>query len=47
MPVGLLRADNNLPPWRPGLKEVLVKFLIQAMHNTSDFSLCFSVRFLS
>ncbi|KAJ8767843.1 hypothetical protein K2173_020783 [Erythroxylum novogranatense] len=22
MPVGLLRADNNLPPWRPGLKEV-------------------------
>ncbi|CAL1385494.1 unnamed protein product [Linum trigynum] len=21
-PVGLLRADNNLPPWRPGLKEV-------------------------
>ncbi|PNX78380.1 tRNA (guanine(10)-N2)-methyltransferase, partial [Trifolium pratense] len=21
MPVGLLRADNNLPPWRPGLKE--------------------------
>lgn len=23
MPVSLLRADNNLPPWRPGLKEVL------------------------
>ena len=23
MPVGLLRADNNLPPWRPGLKEVI------------------------
>ncbi|KAI3846065.1 hypothetical protein MKX03_029097 [Papaver bracteatum] len=22
MPVGLLRADNNLPPWRPGLKEM-------------------------
>ncbi|WVZ23610.1 hypothetical protein V8G54_002154 [Vigna mungo] len=22
MPVGLLRADNNLPPWRPTLKEV-------------------------
>ncbi|KAK7827863.1 trna (guanine(10)-n2)-methyltransferase like protein [Quercus suber] len=22
MPIGLLRADNNLPPWRPGLKEV-------------------------
>ncbi|KAJ3675521.1 hypothetical protein LUZ60_004563 [Juncus effusus] len=21
-PVGLLRADNNLPPWRPGLKEI-------------------------
>lgn len=21
-PLGLLRADNNLPPWRPGLKEV-------------------------
>ncbi|KAL5787677.1 hypothetical protein ACOSP7_004626 [Xanthoceras sorbifolium] len=21
-PVGLLRADNNLPPWRPALKEV-------------------------
>ncbi|KAI3921799.1 hypothetical protein MKX01_005488 [Papaver californicum] len=21
-PVGLLRADNNLPPWRPGLKEM-------------------------
>lgn len=24
MPVGLLRADNNLPPWRPGLKEVIL-----------------------
>ncbi|MBA0675717.1 hypothetical protein Goari_017242 [Gossypium aridum] len=23
MPIGLLRADNNLPPWRPGLKEVI------------------------
>ncbi|KAG9439783.1 hypothetical protein H6P81_019948 [Aristolochia fimbriata] len=22
MPLSLLRADNNLPPWRPGLKEV-------------------------
>ncbi|KAJ6852608.1 tRNA (guanine(10)-N2)-methyltransferase-like protein isoform X1 [Iris pallida] len=22
MPVSLLRADNNLPPWRPGLREV-------------------------
>ncbi|XVF01752.1 hypothetical protein REPUB_Repub04eG0116200 [Reevesia pubescens] len=22
MPIALLRADNNLPPWRPGLKEV-------------------------
>lgn len=22
MPVALLRADNNLPPWRPGLKEI-------------------------
>uniref|UniRef100_A0A2P2KHB1 tRNA (guanine(10)-N(2))-methyltransferase n=3 Tax=Rhizophora mucronata TaxID=61149 RepID=A0A2P2KHB1_RHIMU len=22
MPIGLLRADNNLPPWRPGLTEV-------------------------
>lgn len=22
MPVSLLRADNNLPPWRAGLKEV-------------------------
>lgn len=22
IPMGLLRADNNLPPWRPGLKEV-------------------------
>lgn len=21
MPISLLRADNNLPPWRPGLKE--------------------------
>jgi hypothetical protein len=21
-PLCLLRADNNLPPWRPGLKEV-------------------------
>lgn len=21
-PIGLLRADNNLPPWRPGIKEV-------------------------
>ncbi|XP_078172466.1 tRNA modification 11 protein [Carex rostrata] len=21
-PIGLLRADNNLPPWRPGLKEM-------------------------
>ncbi|KAF9612405.1 hypothetical protein IFM89_039401 [Coptis chinensis] len=24
MPVSLLRADNNLPPWRPGLKEGIV-----------------------
>ncbi|KAF9690186.1 hypothetical protein SADUNF_Sadunf01G0169500 [Salix dunnii] len=24
LPVALLRADNNLPPWRPGLKEVIV-----------------------
>jgi hypothetical protein len=23
-PLCLLRADNNLPPWRPGLKEVTV-----------------------
>ncbi|KAJ6700696.1 hypothetical protein OIU74_012111 [Salix koriyanagi] len=23
LPVALLRADNNLPPWRPGLKEVI------------------------
>ncbi|XP_031473689.1 uncharacterized protein LOC116246123 [Nymphaea colorata] len=22
MPISLLRADNNLPPWRPGLEEV-------------------------
>lgn len=22
MPITLLRADNNLPPWRPELKEV-------------------------
>lgn len=22
MPISLLRADNNLPPWRPGLKEM-------------------------
>ena len=22
MPISLLRADNNLPPWRPGLSEV-------------------------
>ncbi|KAF3454426.1 hypothetical protein FNV43_RR04873 [Rhamnella rubrinervis] len=22
MPIALLRADNNLPPWRPGLKEI-------------------------
>ncbi|CAI9103957.1 OLC1v1002556C1 [Oldenlandia corymbosa var. corymbosa] len=22
MPISLLRADNNLPPWRPGLKEI-------------------------
>lgn len=22
MPIGLLRADNNLPPWRSGLNEV-------------------------
>ncbi|XP_060175856.1 uncharacterized protein LOC132606399 [Lycium barbarum] len=22
MPIGLLRADNNLPPWRSGLKEI-------------------------
>ncbi|KAL5566131.1 hypothetical protein UlMin_029295 [Ulmus minor] len=22
MPIGLLRADNNLPPWRPGLQEI-------------------------
>ncbi|KAL5982629.1 hypothetical protein ACLOJK_016704 [Asimina triloba] len=25
MPISLLRADNNLPPWRHGLKEVLDK----------------------
>lgn len=24
MPVALLRMDNNLPPWRSGLKEVLL-----------------------
>lgn len=23
MPLALLRADNNLPPWRLGLKEVI------------------------
>ncbi|KAF8405852.1 hypothetical protein HHK36_007929 [Tetracentron sinense] len=23
MPISLLRADNNLPPWRPGLEEVI------------------------
>lgn len=31
MPVALLRADNNLPPWRPGLKEVIsfkISFLV-------------------
>lgn len=28
MPVGLLRADNNLPPWRPGLKEVISRAII-------------------
>lgn len=27
MPIALLRADNNLPPWRPGLKEVNFLFL--------------------
>ncbi|KAG5581010.1 hypothetical protein H5410_051637 [Solanum commersonii] len=28
MPIGLLRADNNLPPWRSGLKEKLVNCLL-------------------
>lgn len=27
MPVSLLRADNNLPPWRAGLKEVTLLYL--------------------
>lgn len=30
MPIALLRADNNLPPWRSGLKEVKFPlFLLQ------------------
>lgn len=36
MPVGLLRADNNLPPWRSGLKEVILlgeKSLCIMFHN--------------
>ncbi|GAV81141.1 UPF0020 domain-containing protein [Cephalotus follicularis] len=28
MPIALLRADNNLPPWRPGLKEVVFNAII-------------------
>ncbi|KGN44174.2 hypothetical protein Csa_018198 [Cucumis sativus] len=28
-PIALLRADNNLPPWRPGLKEVQQQYLHQ------------------
>lgn len=24
MPVALLRMDNNVPPWRSGLKEVML-----------------------
>lgn len=26
MPISLLRADNNLPPWRPGMMEVTFWF---------------------
>lgn len=37
MPIGLLRADNNLPSWRPDLKEVsLGRFFILA-----TCSMCF------
>lgn len=38
MPIALLRADNNLPPWRSGLKEVLSLFWVQVAHvNASLF----------
>ena len=39
MPVGLLRADNNLPPWRPGLKEVNLK---KKIHVLVHFFVIFS-----
>lgn len=40
MPIALLRADNNLPPWRSGLKEVLSLFWVLVAHvNASLFRL--------
>lgn len=33
MPISLLRADNNLPPWRPGLKGVIFCALYLSIKN--------------
>lgn len=37
MPIALLRADNNLPPWRPGLKEVNYWFCFSCMYELQSF----------
>lgn len=48
MPIGLLRADNNLPPWRPGLKEVcLGRFLLLQCVISDSFSVCTLVDFIT
>lgn len=39
MPISLLRADNNLPPWRPGLKEVILIFPVHCSRLPIIFSL--------
>lgn len=31
MPVALLRMDNNLPPWRSGLKEVILSLSVLSL----------------
>lgn len=40
MPISLLRADNNLPPWRSGLKEVnsFTPFFFSFPFSFGDFS---------
>lgn len=42
MPVSLLRADNNLPPWRPGLKEVLFCFCVYTVTEPMSPNQCLS-----